>query len=100
MIWDKYVTESDYLKDVNHFIDHYDIPPFEAPAGAQSTINAFFQAKYGMFYCYDSFIKMGLIEYDPTLISAWERNPKQLKLTWTLAVLCALNANSISIEEL
>lgn len=53
-----------------------------------------------MFYCYDSFKKLGLIDYDPTLITTWEKNPKQLKVTWTLAVVCALNANAITIDDL
>ena len=32
-------------------MEHYDIPLFQAPEKAKISINAFFQAKYGMFYC-------------------------------------------------
>lgn len=41
-LWYKYVDESKCEKDVILFMDHYEIPPFEAPEKASMTINAFF----------------------------------------------------------
>jgi lantibiotic modifying enzyme len=73
-VWNRYVDETKCEKDIYIFMDHYDIPPFEAPERGRMTINAFFQAKYGMFYCYDNNKRYGLIDYDPSLIITWERN--------------------------
>ncbi len=73
--WDKHVHSKKYAKDLQHFMDHYDVPPFEAPASAQTSLNKFFQAKYGLFYCYDSDKLYGIVKYDPMLIAYWERNP-------------------------
>ena len=39
-------------------------------------LNAFFQAKYGMFTCYDSIFSFGGIDFDPELIHYWERSSK------------------------
>ena len=64
------------------------------------TLNAFFQAKYGMFYCYDNNKLYGLIDYDPTLIQRWERNPKNLKKTWNLAVMAAVSDKAITFDDL
>lgn len=67
-IWNKHVSDSKCEKDLSVFMDHYDIPPFQGPERASKALNAFFQAKYGMFYCYDNNKLYGLIDYDPTLI--------------------------------
>ena len=54
IFWDKNVNEKQCANDVNIFMDHYEIPAFETPnSSADTAINAFFQAKYGMFYCKD-----------------------------------------------
>ena len=57
-------------------MNHYEIAPFDAPARASAVINAFFQAKYGMFSCFDSERRPGGLSFDPNLVAYWERNPK------------------------
>jgi len=51
VVYEKYINEKKLSPDIFLFMDHYDIPIFEAPDKAKQSINAFFQAKYGMFYC-------------------------------------------------
>lgn len=99
-IWNRFVDESKSERDLALFMDHYDIPPFEAPDSASRPINAFFQAKYGMFYCYDNNKRYGLIDYDPSLIAQWEKNSRKLKRTWNLAVMAALSDKSITFNQL
>ena len=41
-IWNKSFDESKADKDLEAFMDHYNIPPFEGPDKASMTINAFF----------------------------------------------------------
>ncbi len=67
-IWNKHVSDLKCEKDLAVFMDHYDIPSFQGPERASKALNAFFQAKYGMFYCYDNNKLYGLIDYDPSLI--------------------------------
>ena len=53
-----------------------------------------------MFYCYDNNKLYGLIDYDPSLIQRWERNEKNLKRTWNLAILSAINEKDITYDDL
>ncbi|CDW75006.1 UNKNOWN [Stylonychia lemnae] len=98
--WEKYVSDKKSSDDVTQFMLHYNIQPFQAPQKAQTTLNAFFQAKYGMFYCYDNNKNYGMIDYDPELIQRWEKTPRQLKRTWTMAVMSAVSDGSISWEDI
>jgi hypothetical protein len=43
-VWEKNLKDHDkkYQKDLDTFMDYYDIPPFEAPFTAIKTINAYF----------------------------------------------------------
>ena len=100
IVWEKHVNERKLQPDLSIFMDHYDIPSFDGPPSAQKAVNAFFQAKYGMFYCHDQSKKFGLVEYYPSLVQHLERNPRQLKRTWNLAILTALSNKQISFEEL
>lgn len=62
---------------VKLLMKHYEVPIFEPPT-AKSTriINSFYQAKYGLFTCYDSVNYIGLIDIDPSLVTYWERSPE------------------------
>lgn len=52
-----------------------------------------------MFYCvYDNSMQYGLIDYDPSLISHWERS--KLKKTWNMAVMAAISDRSITYLDL
>ncbi|CDW84452.1 UNKNOWN [Stylonychia lemnae] len=77
ILWDQVVTERMIEKDLTMFMKHYEIPLFEAPQEAYILINGFFQAKYAMFYCNTPF---GVADFDPVMISKWEKSPKQLYL--------------------
>ena len=99
-IWSRYVDDAKYEKDLNMFMDHYEISAFDGPDKGSMTYNAFFQAKYGMFYCYDNNKRYGLIDYDPTLIQYWERTNRKLKRTWNMAIMAAISDNKVSWQDL
>ncbi len=99
-LWNKKVDEKRCNKELDLFMNHYDIPPFNGPNRASMTLNAFFQAKYGMFYCYDNNKLYGLIDYDPALIEKWERTQRNLKRTWNLAIMSALNEGVITFNDI
>eukprot|EP00347_Sterkiella_histriomuscorum_P004744 403359274 len=100
VVWDKYVTSKKYSPDLNHFMEHYNIPAYCCPEKASMTMNAFFQAKYGMFYCYDNNKRYGLIDFDPELINRWERSSKNVQRTWSLAVMSAISEGTLSFEDI
>ena len=99
-LWNRAVNQATYDADLDLFMNHYDVPAFQGPAQAEMTLNAFFQAKYGIFYCYDNNKLYGLIDYDPSLIQKWERNDKNLRRTWNLAILSAINEKDITYDDL
>eukprot|EP00347_Sterkiella_histriomuscorum_P012615 403367889 len=100
VVWEKYVRERQIGKDVNIFMEHYDIPVFDAPENARTSINAFFQAKYGMFYCQDNSKRDIYPDYSPTIIQMFEKSQKQMKRTWSMAIMAALVDNTITFEDL
>ena len=53
-----------------------------------------------MFYCYDNSMRYGLIDYDPSLISHWERSRVKLKKTWNMAVMAAISDRRITYFDL
>ena len=99
-IWKRYIDDFDYEEDVQIFQDQYKIDPFVVPTGAEEAINRFFQAKYGLFTCQDSEDNYGGISIDPLLIKKWEVNERNLKRSWTLAILTALQSGDVKIETL
>lgn len=99
-IWSETVNEARAKPLIVKFMDQYDLPIFVSTPRGKDAINAFFQAKYGMFTCYDSVHHIGRVEYDPELITYWERQPKKIKNTWYLAVLFALANGAMSWEDI
>ncbi|CDW84451.1 UNKNOWN [Stylonychia lemnae] len=100
IVYEKYINEKKLSPEVFLFMDHYDIPLFEAPDKAKIAINAFFQAKYGMFYCKNNAKRNMYPDYQPFLIMNFEKNPKQLQKTWTIAIMSALADQSIEYDDL
>eukprot|EP00347_Sterkiella_histriomuscorum_P008963 403343062 len=97
IIWDKFVNEKAMQKDIEKFQRFYDIPLFEAPNQATIGLNSFFQAKYGMFYCSTT---LGGPDFDPLLIQQYEKNEKQLKKTWSLAVMSTISDGYLKWEDI
>lgn len=42
IVWERFVKEKRMTRDVNIFMEHYNIPTFDAPEKAKPSINAFF----------------------------------------------------------
>ena len=57
-------------------MEHYDLPIFVNIGRSREATNAFFQAKYGFFTCFDSVYHLGVIDFDPELVAHWERQKK------------------------
>ncbi len=64
-----------YKKDLDLFMEHYEMRSFDGPSKADNDIACFFQAKYSMFYCTQRDRLMGHFDFDPSIITNWERNP-------------------------
>jgi len=73
-IWKENVKE----KKAKHFIelltDHYEVPIYSPPSSMQTSINKFYQGKYGMFTCHDTLQRIGAVRYAEDLIDFWQRN--------------------------
>lgn len=72
-IWNEYVNEKRVSPAVEKLMDNYDLPLFVNIARSRECTNVFFQAKYGMFTCYDSNYRLGRVDFDPDFITYWER---------------------------
>jgi hypothetical protein len=70
-------------------MDHYELPMYYSIGNSKELLNSFFQAKYGLFTCYDSVHHNGRVNYDPELIEYWERKRKY--------VIQRLNLNNIEV---
>jgi len=68
-IYNKHVKEKDANKHVQKLIEHYDFPLYTPINGLRKGINAFYQAKYGLFTCLDSQRRMGDIPFDEDIIT-------------------------------
>ena len=62
-------------------------------------LNKYFQAKYGLFTCYDARMKYGMIELDAALIERYEK-PSKLRRVWSLAVMSCLYNKTLTWEEM
>ena len=49
----------------------------------------YWQAKYGLFTCYDMAKRWGMTKYDENLIERWER-PRELHKQWNLSCMSAI----------
>lgn len=98
--WEKRVKEKNIGKELKIFMEHYDIPLFKAPEKAKVSINAFFHAKYGMFYCQDFSRRDNYPDYHPVYMNMYEKSSKQQKRTWTMAVMAAIVDGTITYDDL
>ena len=91
--WNQHIKESNYDETYQKFCEQYDVEPFDVVNNAY--IRKYFAAKYGLFTCYDSKVKWGngQISLEPQLIEDHEK--RNLKRTWIIALVSALNAKSI-----
>ena len=62
-------------------------------------LNQYFQAKYGLFTCYDAKVKYGMIELDAALIERYEK-PNKLRRVWNLAVMSCLYNKTLTWDEM
>lgn len=58
-IWNEYVNEKKLKPAVDKLMEHYDLPLFVNVGKSRESTNAFFQAKYGLFTCYESNYRFG-----------------------------------------
>lgn len=72
-VWHDHVNEKRATLTVEKLMENYELPIFVNVGRSRESINAFFQAKYGLFTCFDSIYHFGAIDFDPELIAYWER---------------------------
>ncbi|CDW91177.1 UNKNOWN [Stylonychia lemnae] len=99
-IWHEAFNERRSIPIVQQFMDQYEIPLFQNIGNSRESINAFFQAKYGMFTCIDSTYNVGQIDFDPELVIFWERQRKNTKFIWYLSMLYAIRCGKVTEKQL
>ncbi len=72
-IWNEQVSERKSAAVVAKLMEHFNLPIFVNIGRSEEVVNAFFQAKYGFFTCFDSAYSIGRVNFDIELITYWER---------------------------
>ena len=91
----------EYEDSLSMFMELFDYATFENPKGSnvQFEMNCYWQAKYGLFTCYDSWGKWGLIKFNANLIERWEK-PRDLHRQWMMACMSWMYNNFRRTGEL
>jgi len=82
------------------FRQYYDFPIFNTPKGLDKALNTFYQAKYGMFTCYDLNHCHGKVRYETDLINYWNRKAADREYTWYLAIAYSIMNSKVKFEDL
>eukprot|EP00347_Sterkiella_histriomuscorum_P004491 403360262 len=98
--WKEYVDERKLKPAIDKLMDHYELPMFVNIGKSKESTNAFFQAKYGMFTCYESNEHFGRVDFDPEFIIYWERQRKNVKNIWYMAMIYAISSGRVTKEDL
>jgi hypothetical protein len=79
-------------------MDHYDFPLHDSPKGMESNINAFYQAKFGMFTCHDTLARIGGVRYAEDLIEYWVKSKTEQIYTWHLSIAHSISKSSTKFD--
>lgn len=101
IIWNKHVKMKDYEESLNMFMELFDYAIFEQPKGerVQFEMNCYWQSKYGLFTCYDMWVKWGTVNFDGSLIEMHEK-PRDLHRQWMMAAMSWMYNNYLKTGKL
>ena len=100
--WKKRVNEEDFGELVFLLMDQFDYPELSPTPSKRGTraVNLYYQAKYGMFACIESYHRRGTIPLDSSFVYHWERNAYKRRRNYYGALAHAVASQSLALEDL